>query len=228
MSKQRVFDITLGNINRSNKKDVYKTLLDFYRSLTDSERKQLNISALHEMLLEDIAEFEGDLEIIYGFGNYDADFKKEAEKRIKVCDQTPLICQYLEVNDVSDDEFVSLGVRAIGVVMPDSETEIASLCRLKEKTIEKGLYDEMISGIKESGSVETVVCAALCFEPRLIDEIFGGKPQMYIYLSNAKFTDSECLGFFKDRLLTMDDSQLDKDIKASVKALDTKIKSKSL
>ena len=40
--------------------------------------------------------------------------------------------------------------------------------------------------------------------------------------SNAKFTDSECLEFFKDRLLTMDDSQLDKDIKASVKELDAK------
>ena len=103
------------------------------------------------MLLEDIAEFEGDLEIIYGFGNYDADFKKEAEERIKVCDQTPLICQYLEVNDVADDEFVSLGVRAIGAVMPDSETEVASLYGLREKTIQKGLYDEMLRGIKESG-----------------------------------------------------------------------------
>lgn len=228
MSKQRVFDITLGNINRGNKKEVYKTLLDFYKSLSDDERKQLDVSALHEMLLEDIAEFEGDLEIIYGFGNYDADFKKEAEERIKVCDQTPLICQYLEVNDVADDEFVSLGVRAIGAVMPDSETEVASLYGLREKTIQKGLYDEMLRGIKESGNVETVVCAALCFEPRLIDEIFGGKAQMYIYLSNAKFTDSECLEFFKDRLLTMDSNQLQNDIKASVKNLDAKIKSKSL
>lgn len=228
MSKQRVFDITLGNINRGNKKEVYKTLLDFYNSLSDDERKQLDVSALHEMLLEDIAEFEGDLEIIYGFGNYDADFKKEAEERIKVCDQTPLICQYLEVNDVADDEFVSLGVRAISAVMPDSETEVASLYGLREKTIQKGLYDEMLRGIKESGNVETVVCAALCFEPGLIDEIFGGKAQMYIYLSNAKFTDSECLEFFKDRLLTMDSNQLQNDIKASVKNLDAKIKSKSL
>ena len=64
---------------------------------------------------------------------------------------------------------------------------------LKEKTIKKGLYDKMLSGIKESGSVETVVWATLCFEAGLIDEIFGGKPQMYIYLSNAKCTDSDCL-----------------------------------
>lgn len=228
MSKQRVFDITLGNINRGNKKEVYKTLLDFYKSLSDSEREQLDVSALHEMLLEDIAEFEGDLEIIYGFGNYDASFKKEAEERIKVCDQTPLICQYLECNDVSSEEFVELGVRAISAVMPDSETEVASLYRLREKTIEKGLYDEMISGIKSSGSVETVVCAALCFEPRLIDEVFGGKAQMYIYLHNGRFTDSECLGFFRDRLLTMDSNQLQNDIKSNVINIDAKIKEKKL
>lgn len=228
MSKQRVFDITLGNINRSNKNEVYKTLLDFYSSLSDDERKQINVSKLHEMLLEDIAEFDGDLEIIYGFGNYDADFKKEAEERIKVCSQTTLICQYLDFNDVSGEEFVELGIRAIGSVMPDKEDEIEALAQLREKAIERGIYDDVINGIKGSGDVETVVCAALCFEPKLIDEIFGGKAQMYIYLHNGRFTDSECLGFFRDRLLTMDSNQLQNDIKSNVRNIDSKIKEKKL
>lgn len=228
MSKQNVLNSMLKSIDRDNKKDVYGQILTFLSCLPEDEVKELDFSELHEMLFYDIEGFDGDLEVIYAFGNYDAEFKKEAEERIRECDQTNLICQYIDYHEVDGEEFVELAVRAIGSVMTDKDDELDALARLKGKAIEKGLYDDLISGVKASGDIETVVCAALCFEPKLIDDVFGGKAQMYIYLHNASFMHDDCLESFRERLLTMDDSQFDREIKTSVKSINTKIKSKNL
>ncbi len=228
MAKQKMFDLMLERIERDNKKEGYGELLEFLSGLSADEIKEIDFSELHEMLFYDIEGFDGDLEVIYAFGNYDADFKKEAEERIRECDQTNLICQYIDYHDVDGEDFVQLGVRAIGSVMTDKEDELESLRGLKAKAVEKGLYDDLISGVKLSGDITTVVCAALCFEPKLIDEVFGGKAQMYIYLNNSHFAHDDVLESFRDRLLTMDDSQFDREIKNSVKTINTNIKSKNL
>ena len=228
MSNQKVLDKALEGISRDNNKEVYKKILAFYGSLSDEERSKLDVSKLHEMLFYEIEGFDGDLEIIYGFGNYDAGFKKEAEERIKECNQTKLICQFIDFNDVDGEEFVELGVRAIGSVITDQDDEIEALSWLKAKALEKGLYDDVVNGVKASGEITTVVCAALCFEPKLIDEVFGGKAQMYIYLHNSHFAHDDVLESFRDRLLTMDDGQLDTTIKSSVKDVNTKIKGRNI
>lgn len=228
MSNQQMINFMLGTINRNNKKEVYQSILEHYSSLTDEERKEIDVSVIHERLLDDIANFDGDLEILYGFGNYDAEFKAEAEERIKQCRQTTLICQYLGANDVEQDEFVVLGLRAIGSVMTDKEDEVSALYSLREKSKENGTYDELIKGIKTCGDIETVVCAALCFEPQLIDDVFGGKVQMYMYLSAGEFTDGENLSFYRERLLTMDSYQLQNDMETNVRRLDEKILNKRI
>ena len=228
MSNQEMINFMLGTINRNNKKEVFQSILEHYSSLTDEERKEIDVSALHERLLDDIANFDGDLEILYGFGYYDAEFKAEAEERVKQCRQTTLICQYLDFNEVEREEFVILGLRAIASVMTDREEEVSALYRLREKAKEDGSYDDLINGIKTRGDVETVVCAALCFEPQLIDEVFGGKAQMYMYLSAGEFTDGECLELYRERLLTMDSCQLQNDMETNVRSLDEKIFNKKI
>ena len=228
MSNQQIINLMLGTINGSNKREVFQSILENYSSLSDEERKEIDVSVIHERLLDDIANFEGDLEILYGFGNYDARFKAEAEERIKQCRQTTLICQYLDHNEVSTEEFVALGINAIRSVLTEKEDEVSALYSLREKSKENGAYDEFIKGIKTCGDIETVVCAALCFEPQLIDDVFGGKVQMYMYLSAGKFTDEECLGFYRDRLLAMDSCQLQNDMETNVRRLDEKILNKRI
>lgn len=228
MSNQEMINFMLSTINRGNKKEIYHAILELYSGLSDRERRKIDVSGIHERLLDDIANFDGDLEIIYGFGNYDAEFKNEAEERVKTCRQTTLICQYLDCNEVEEDEYVSLGLRAIASVMTDSDEEVRALAHLREMSKENGMYEKIVNGVKTSGDIETVVCASLCFEPKLIDEVFGGKAQMYMYLSAGDFTDGECLEMFRERLLTMDSCQLQNDMETTVRKLDQKILSKDL
>ena len=126
----------LKRIERDNKREGYGELLEFLSGLSADEIKKIDFSEFHEMLFYDIEGFDGDLEVIYAFGNYDAEFKK-AEERIRECDQTNLICQYIDYHDVDGEDFVQLGVRAIGSVMTDKEDELESLRVLKAKAVEK-------------------------------------------------------------------------------------------
>ena len=51
---------------------------------------------------------------------------------------------------------------------------------------------------------------------------------MYLYLERNTFTDDECINFFLERLLTMDDSELEKSLDSKAQAIDAKIKEKKI
>ena len=224
MEYQKIIDFMFDNIDCNNKNEGYKSLLEYYISLSSEQREEVDLSRVYESLLLTLDDFEVELEIIYGFARYDSSFKQEVDEEIESCGQTALICQYIELNDKNDEDFVSLCISAISVVMPENQNEIEALAKLREKCIQRGLYDRVYEAIKLSGNVETVIYASLCFDSKLIDEVFGGKKEMFLYLSAVNFDNEECI----DRLLALDSNQLQKSMKETVKSIDKKILNKKI
>lgn len=225
---QSIFDEVVTKAPYKANGEGFRDLLALYLSLSDLEKASLDFSEMHDRMLYHFDNGSVPLDVAYALCDGDESLIDSVKELAKESEETRIIHQYIMSTEVSDEDFVELSVRAVKNVLPDEEIDNAALLELRGMAAERGLLDDIVTNIKTSGDVETVVCGALCYEPTLIDEVFGGKANMYLYLKSNTFTDNECINFFLERLLTMDDSELEKSLDAKAKAIDAKIKGKKI
>lgn len=225
---QEIFDSVVKKASYKTNGEGFRDLLELYLSLSDIEKESLDFDGMYENVLYHLENGDIPLDVAYALCDGDEALIENVNELAKESNETRIIHQYLIKNEVSDDDFVELSIRAVKNVLPDEEIDNAALLELRGIAVERGLLDDIVTGIKSSGDVETVVCGALCYETSLIDEIFGGKANMYLYLESNTFTDDECIKFFLERLLTMDDSELEKSLDSKAQAIDAKIKGKKI
>lgn len=228
MITQGMFDDFVQKASFRRNGTGFKELLELYMSFSDSEKRSLDFSKMHEKMKFNLHNADIDLDVVYALCDGNEELLAEVNSIARESHGTRLLYQYIKGNELSDEEFVELSVRAVKNVLPDEETEVGELLELRGMAVERGLLDDIVTGIKTSGDIETVVCGALCYEPKLIDDVFGGKSNMYLYLRANTFTDDECITFFIDRLLTMDDGELEESMTRSAQAIDAKIMGKKI
>ena len=228
MITQEIFDSVVKKAPYKTNGEGFRDLLELYLSLSDAEKESLDFKGMHDSLIFHVENGDVPLNIAYALCDGDEVLIENINELAKKSNETRIIHQYIMRNEVDDSDFVELSIRAVKNVLPDVEIDNAALLELRGIAVERGLLDDVVTGIKTSGDVETVVCGALCYETSLIDEVFGGKANMYLYLESNTFTDDECINFFLERLLTMDDSELEKSLDSKAQAIDAKIKEKKI
>lgn len=225
---QELYERIYGSIGGDNVTEEYQILLELLTMFSD-DKKELDYEVIEKDFLHHLSMNELDLDFAYTFNKK---IKLNADEKIdeivKLHGNTKTIASYIGLNHLEDDEIVSLSVRAIKKALPENEEDVEILNSLKRYLEEKNLYFDAISAIKSSGDPETLVCSALLFEPSLINEVFGGKKNMFLYLTANTFTDNEDIEYYKERLLSMDDRELDQQIHKSAQKIDAKIKGKKL
>lgn len=226
-TKQEIYERIYGSIGGDNITEEYELLLEVLSTFTEEEKQELDYDKISSDFLYHLSMNEIDLDFAY---KYNKKLKlylaEEIKKIVHENGNARTIAAYIGINKPEDEEIIKLVVKAIKKTLPESEEEMEVLSQIKNYLFEKKLYDETIDAIKETKDPETLVCAALTFEPSLINEVFGGKKNMYLYLTANTFTDDEDIEYFKNRLLSMDNGQLGKQLTTSAKKTDQKIKQK--
>jgi len=227
MFKKKYFDYLCSKMYRENINESYYDLIDFYNSLSKEEKINFDTKTIEEIILFKIENHAIMYEIIDNYCNIiNPSFREEVNKIIETKKDTKLLCDYLYFNDLEEEKYINLSIIAIKNIFPEKEEEIDLLQKLKLKLQEKGLYEKIIDKIKSSGDITLIVSTALCFESKLIDDIFEGKENMYLYLLANTFTDEDDIKYYKKRLLKLEDNNLKKTIKLKAKTIDEKIKGK--
>lgn len=204
-----------------------KDILTLLENSTEEEIKKYNFEKLEKGIILKFEDDELDIELAYKYAEYNEDFKIMLDDILMNEEMiTTTRCQYLLSMNTTDEEFINLSIKAIEGLLIEEETQLKLINKIKKIAIERDLYDEIVDGIKTCGDVNTIVCAALSYESKLIDEIFGGKINMYLYLKHATFTDSECLDLYIDKLFKMDNNKLENYIKNNIKTIQKRINKK--
>ncbi|MBE6150372.1 MAG: hypothetical protein E7162_00945 [Firmicutes bacterium] len=225
--KQEIYERIYGSIGGDNVTEEYGLLLEVLSTFTDEDKKELDLDKIKSDFLYHVSMNEIDLNFAYKYSRkLNLQLEEEIKQIVYKNGNARTIAAYIGLNKPEDDEIVALAVRAIKKTLPESAEELEVLNQLKVYLYEKKLYDETLEAIKDSKDPETLVCAALTFEPALIKEVFGSKKNMYLYLTANTFTDDEDIEYFKNRLLSMDNSALEKQLATSAKKTDQKIKQK--
>lgn len=206
--------------------EILNSLVNLYDSLSASAKSEIDLSRIEKTILYNIECGRINYEGIDDYCNrVNPSFRKKVNSTIEnKCNDTSILCSYLEHSELDESQYINLSVKAIICVLPDNQKQTAALAQLKKQIQEKGLYDTVITEIKALGDVETMVCTALCFENKLIDEVFGGKESMFLYLSANTFTDDELIPVYLESLLSVDDNALEKDLVQKAKRIDLIIK----
>lgn len=225
---QEIVDVLASQLLIGDATLGYRRILDFYLSLSEEDKKSIDMSAVEDNLIFSLENGDIDLDVAYGYCTVNEELKTTIDQIAQNHYSTKILYQYLLRRGMEGEDFVDFSVRAIKGVMPEKEEDLAMLDDIRKMSYQKGLYDDIVSGIKTSGDVKTVVCGALCFEPMLIDEIFGGKGNMYFYLVENTFTDNQDIECFKERLMTMDDNELKNNVSSKAREVDQKIKEKNI
>lgn len=221
---QQLFDKFYANA-RKNRETLYDTAIYFYSTLCEPYDTDIDTTEVEEDILFDIEIGTIDYETIEAYCNQvNPIFRKTAYAAIEEGTSFELLCAYMKNNDLETEKYVELAALAVATVLPSVDTEIELLAKLKEDLTAKGLYDKTVEELKSSGEPETLVCAALCFSPELIDEIFGGKENMYLYLTANTFTDDHNIKSYKELLLSMNDKELQSRMTTKAESIDQKIK----
>ncbi len=226
-TKQEIYERIYGSIGGDNVTEEYGLLLEVLSTFTEADKKDLDLEKVKSDFLYHISMNEIDLDFAYKYNRkLNLDLEEEIEKIVYANGNARTIASYIGLNKLEDEEIIKLTIRAIKKTLPENEEELEVLNQLKAYLYEKKLYDETLDAIKDTKDPETFVCAALIFEPALIKEVFGGKKNMYLYLTANTFTDDEDIEYFKNRLLSMDNGALEKQLTSSAKKTDQKIKQK--
>lgn len=207
----------------------YKELICVLETMTPEEKKEIKFEELYEEFLWNVSENYISIEVIYEFcKKINPELKDLAEESIKENGETINLVDYIIKNNPEGKELIELSTKAIGRVMVENATDLEKVLELKKHIQEKeNTHDKVIENIKNSKNKELIVCAALTFEPKLIEEIYGGKTEMYLYLCINTFTDEQNIEFYKERLLTMDDNELNNIFQEKVDKIENKIKMKN-
>ena len=226
MVNNEIFKILCYKIIYEHNYDIFNTLIVFYDSLSVTEKNKIDKEEIEKFILKDIKMGKIKFDTIDKYCNIvNSKFRNKVNYVIENdCYNTLILCEYVNLNSLNNDKFINLSVRAIGAVYIENEVQNNALMDLKNQLQEKGLYDRVINVIKNSGDIELIVCAALCIESKLIDEIFMGKESMYLYLLANTFTDDENIEFYMKRLLNMDNFELKKNIKKKARNINSFIK----
>lgn len=221
---QDIFDTYLNNFRGSSKQENLEKILML---LNETKEGTINVSKLEELILYTMEEDDLDLSVLYSFEKYIPGIRKKIDANIKGnMILSNICCQYLLSNETADEEFIKLSMKAIKNVLIDNEEQIDLLNKIKNLAIKRNLYDEIIKRIKTCGDQETIVYASLSYEPRLIQEIFESKINMYLYLTANTFTDEEQIELLKSRLLNMDNKEFINHINNKAEEVNQKIKKK--
>lgn len=209
------------------KNEELKAFLNLYISLSEEKRSKLNITEIKEFIIEKFKKDEIDYQTAYGFANYNPDLKIKLDEILKnAIFLTQIRCEYLLTNETSEEQFIDLSIKAIKSIFVEDNYQIQLIEKIKLLAIERKLYNTIVDKIKTSGDIETIICAALGYEPKLIDEVFGGKLNMFIYLTANTFTDEQNIKYYISRLFEMDNNEFDKYITNEAKKIDLKIAKK--
>lgn len=226
-TKQELYERVYASIGGDNVTYEYQMLLDMLSSFSTEEREMLDFDLVKKHLLYHVSMNELDLDFIYKFNRkLNLNLEEEIKAIITKKGSPKTIASYIGLNQLEDEEIIELSVTAIKNTLPEKEEELETLEALKRYLEEKRLYEDTITAIKATKDPETIVCAALVFEPQLIKDIFGSKKNMYLYLTANTFTDNENIEFYKERLLSMDNQALNRSLNNSAKRIDSKIKQK--
>ena len=226
-TKQEIYERIYGSIGGDNVTEEYGLLLEVLSTFTKADKKDLDLEKVKSDFLYHISMNEIDLDFAYKYNRkLNLGLEEEIKKIVYKNGNARTIAAYIGLNKPEDEEIIALVIKAIKKTLPESDEELEVLNQLKLYLEEKKLYDDTLDAIKETKDPETLVCAALTFEPVLIKEVFGGKKNMYLYLTANTFTDDEDIEYFKNRLLSMDNNSLEKQLTSSAKKTDQKIKQK--
>ena len=226
---QEIYERLYGSIQGDNITEEYQLLLDTLLLFSKDARDKLNMLEIKNNFLWHVSMNDLNLNFAYEFSKkLNLDLEKEISAIVYNNGNIKTITSYIALNQLEDEEIVELAVLGITKILPEEKEELEIVEYLKEYLFEKNLYEETISKIKESGNPEIIVAAALCFEPKLIKEIFGSKKDMYLYLCANTFTDDEDIEYYKNRLLTMENNGLKKQLNRQATKLNQKIKQKKL
>jgi hypothetical protein len=226
---QELYERIYGSINGDNITEEYQLLLDTLLMFSNETRQNLNIQEIKNDFLWHISMNDLNLNFAYKFSKeLNLKLENEISTIIQNNGNIKTITSYIGLNQLEDEEIVKLAVLGIKKILPEKQEDIEIAKCLKEYLEEKDLYEKTISQIKQSGDPETIVAAALCFEPKLIKEIFGSKKDMYLYLCANTFSDDEDIEYYKDRLLNMENNGLKRQLTKQATKLNEKIKQKKL
>ena len=226
---QEKYEEIYSGVSRKDITTEYQKILDMLMKLTIEEREQLNIKKIKLDLLWHVSMNEFDLDFVYKFSKKLAlDLTNEIDSIVKSNGNVKNIAAYIGLHHLDDDEITDLVIKAIRRVLPENEEDLSVMGSLKTYLEDTNLYEATMNKIKKTGDPETIVSAALCFENSLIKEIFENKKNMYLYLTANTFTDAEDIEYYKKRLLSMDDNELEKQLNNKALKTDIKIKKKAM
>lgn len=214
--------LDLKNINTT-----LKNIVQLFGSLSEEERKKYDLQKFEDDLLYKFEDDCIDVNLAYEYAKFRENFK---EKLDHILNKSKLLtttrCQYLLSMETTDEEFVNLSLKAINGVLVENEEHVELMNKIKDLAIKRGLYDQIVNRIKVCGDISCIVCASLVYETKLIDEIFEGKENMFLYLTANTFTDEEDIQFYITKLFEIDNKDLEHRLDKKAKSINEKILTK--
>ena len=135
MKKQTDFINELNlTINDDYNLERYYKLIELYYSLSEKEREQIDLIELEQQILYNVECGSISFNIINLYcKKVNPEFRKKVNDMIEEkCIDTELLCEYISKNNLDNEKYINLSLKAIQYAILDNKKQIEQIEKLRQ------------------------------------------------------------------------------------------------